>query len=138
MEFIPNNYIVKLCLPGMAWKKQANPEKQTNYSFKPGTKQQTTLKHTLKVNDDTVSSGFPSLYLKIANCSEDFGDPGKANKNHELATSFKDKPSDKGSFYHGTKADMQVDDLLAAENKSNYRSELNNKYIVKTITKIIF
>ena len=93
---------------------------------------ETTLKHALKVNDDTVTSAFPSLYLKIANCYEDLGDPGKAKKNHELATSFKNKPSDIGPFYHGTKADLQVGDLLIAGNKSNYKPELKMNHIYFT------
>src|SRR5204863_1042711 len=75
---------------------------------------ETTLQFALKLNDDTVKSAFPTLYLNIAKCYENLNDPGKAKKNYELAASFKDKPSDKGPFYHGTKADLQVGDLLTA------------------------
>jgi Rifampin ADP-ribosyl transferase len=63
---------------------------------------------------------------------EDLSDPEKAKKNYELATSFKDKPSDKGPFYHGTKADLSVGDLLTAGGSSNYKSELRMNHIYFT------
>ena len=75
---------------------------------------ETALQFALKINNDAVKSAFPSLYSNIAKCHEDLNDPDKAKKNYELATSFQDKPSDKGPFYHGTKADLQVGDLLTA------------------------
>ena len=89
----------------------------------------------LKVNDETVVSAFPLLYSNIAKCYEDIGDTGKAKKNHELAASFKDKPSDTGSFYHGTKADLQIGDLLTAGGKSNYKTEviLNHIYFTASV-----
>ncbi|WP_370647594.1 NAD(+)--rifampin ADP-ribosyltransferase [Rhodohalobacter sp. 614A] len=49
-----------------------------------------------------------------------------------MATSYKNKPSDKGPFYHGTKADLQVGDLLIAGNQSNYKSELKMNHIYFT------
>ncbi|WP_211221708.1 hypothetical protein [Spirosoma panaciterrae] len=39
---------------------------------------ETTLQFALNVNDETVKSAFPSLYLKIANCYEELKDPIKA------------------------------------------------------------
>jgi hypothetical protein len=41
----------------------------------------------------------------------------------ELAISFRDKQSDTGPFYHGTKADLQIGDLLTAGSRSNYNPE---------------
>jgi len=93
---------------------------------------ETALQFALKVNNDSVKSAFPSLYSNIAKCYEDLGDPGNAKKNHELAISSRDKPSDSGPFYHGTKADLQVDDLLTAGNRSNYKSELTMNHIYFT------
>ncbi|MGA8265650.1 MAG: NAD(+)--rifampin ADP-ribosyltransferase [Ignavibacteriaceae bacterium] len=55
-----------------------------------------------------------------------------AKKNHRLSNEFKVKPSDKGPFYHGTKADLQVGDLLIAGNKSNYKPELKMNHIYFT------
>jgi len=39
---------------------------------------------------------------------------------------------DKGPFYHGTKADLQVGDLLTAGFKSNYRPEITMNHIYFT------
>ena len=90
------------------------------------------MQFALKINDDAVKGAFPSLYSNIAKCYEDLGDPDNAKKNYELAISFTDKPSDKGPFYHGTKADLQVGDLLTAGHKSNYKAELIMNHIYFT------
>jgi tetratricopeptide (TPR) repeat protein len=82
---------------------------------------ETALQFALKRNDDSVKSALPALYSNIAKCYEDLSDPDQAKKNYELATSFKVKPSDKGPFYHGTKADLSVGDLLTAGGSSNYK-----------------
>ncbi|WP_425430819.1 NAD(+)--rifampin ADP-ribosyltransferase [Chamaesiphon polymorphus] len=68
----------------------------------------------------------------MAKCYKDLSDPDQARKNYELATSFQDKPSDKGPFYHGTKADLQVDDLLTAGGSSNYKLDLKMNHIYFT------
>jgi rifampin ADP-ribosylating transferase len=93
---------------------------------------ETALQFALKINDDTVNSAFPSLYLNIAKCYEDLGDIDNAKKNHELANSFKNKPADKGPFYHGTKVDLKVGDLLTAGGISNYKPELKMNHIYFT------
>ena len=46
--------------------------------------------------------------------------------------SFTDKPSDNGPFYHGTKADLQIGDLLTAGSSSNYKPELIMNHIYFT------
>lgn len=159
MEFSPNNTIVKRCLQGMALEEQGNPEKAGKLFLQAWNEAtddferflaahnvsrhqknvqdklkwlETTLKHALNVNDDAVTSAFPSLYLKIAECYEELGDTGKAKKNLGLAASFKDKPPDKGPFYHGTKADLQVGDLLTPGGNSNYKAELKMNHIYFT------
>ncbi|MBD0297317.1 MAG: NAD(+)--rifampin ADP-ribosyltransferase [Flavisolibacter sp.] len=159
MEFNPNNNVVNLCVQGMdmegkgkpeeasrlflqAWDEAANDfEKfiaahfvarhQTNGTDKLSWLE-TALEFALKVNDDTVKGAFPSLYSSIAKCYEDLGDPDNAKKNYELSISFKDNPSDKGPFYHGTKADLQVGDLLTAGNRSNYKHEIIMNHIYFT------
>ncbi len=159
MEFNPNNNVVKLCLQGMSMEEKGKPEEasklflqawneathdferfiaahfvarhQTNVSDKLKWLE-TALQFALKTDDDTVKSAFPSLYSNIAKCYEDLGDPDKAKMNDELATSFKDTPFDKGPFYHGTKADLQVGDLLTAGGSSNYKPELKMNHIYFT------
>ncbi|WP_367113609.1 NAD(+)--rifampin ADP-ribosyltransferase [Sporocytophaga sp.] len=45
---------------------------------------------------------------------------------------FTENPSDKGPFYHGTKADLQVNDLLTPGGNSNYQSEIKMNHIYFT------
>jgi tetratricopeptide (TPR) repeat protein len=159
MEFNPSNNVVKLCLQGMGMEEKGKLEEASNlflqawneatndfekfisahyvarYQKKVSDKLEwleTALQFALKINDDTVKSAFPSLYSNIAKCYEDLSEPDKAKKNYELATSFKDKPSDKGPFYHGTKADLQIGDLLTAGGSSNYKPELKMNHIYCT------
>src|SRR6188768_3640034 len=126
MEFNPNNKVVKLSLEGMgmeekgkpgkasklflqAWNEATNDfekfiaayyvarhQKNTSHKLKW---LETALQFALKINDDSVTSAFPSLYSNIAKCYEDLSDPDIAKKNYELAISFKDKLSDNGPFY---------------------------------------
>ena len=159
MEFNPNNNVVKLCLQGMGMEEKGKPEEASKLflqAWNEATKDfekfisahyvaryqknvsdklkwlEMALQFALKINNDTVKSAFPSLYSNIAKCYEDLSDPDKAKKNYELATSFKDKPSDNGPFYHGTKADLQVGDLLIAGGSSNYKPELKMNHIYFT------
>ncbi len=159
MEFNPNNNVVKRCLQGMSLEEKDNPEEagklflqawneatndlekfiaahyvarhQKNVSGKLKWLE-TALQFALKINNDTVKSAFPSLYLNIGKCYDDLGDPDKAKKNYEIATSFQYMPSDKGPFYHGTKADLQISDLLSAGSSSNYKSDLKMNHIYFT------
>jgi len=93
---------------------------------------ETALKFASEINDDSVNSAFPSLYLNIAKCYEELGDDDNAGKNYELADSFAEKPADKGPFYHGTKADLQVGDLLTPGGNSNYKTDLVMNHIYFT------
>jgi tetratricopeptide (TPR) repeat protein len=159
MEFNPNNNVVKLCLQGMDMEEKGKPEEASKLFLQAWNEAtndfekfisahyvarhqknvsdklewlETALQFALKINNDTVKSAFPFLYSRIAKCYEDLSDPGKAKKNYELATSFNDKPSDKGPFYHGTKADLHVGDLLTAGGSSNYKPELKMNHIYFT------
>ena len=93
---------------------------------------ETVLQLALKINNDSVKGAFASLYVSIAKCYEDLNDLNYAKKNYELANSFTHKPSDNGPFYHGTKADLQVGDLLTAGSSSNYKPELKMNHIYFT------
>jgi rifampin ADP-ribosylating transferase len=93
---------------------------------------QTALRFASEVNDDSVKSAFPSLYLNIAKCYEDLGDDDNAKKNQQLATSYAEKPADKGPFYHGTKAELEIGDLLTAGGSSNYQSDLIMNHVYFT------
>jgi rifampin ADP-ribosylating transferase len=60
------------------------------------------------------------------------GDVENAKKNSELSILFTGNPSDKGPFYHGTKADLKVGDFLTAGNRSNYQQEIIMNHIYFT------
>ncbi|MEZ4829076.1 MAG: NAD(+)--rifampin ADP-ribosyltransferase [Bacteroidia bacterium] len=159
MEFNPGNPIVRRCLQGMAMEENGKPEEahklflqawnEATYDFEKFLAAhyvsrhqhnvsdklkwlETTLQFALAINNDSVASALPSLYINIARCYEDLNDPDKAKKHYELATSFKNNPSDKGPFYHGTKADLQVGDLLTPGGISNYEAELRMNHIYFT------
>jgi rifampin ADP-ribosylating transferase len=159
MEFNPNNPIVKLCVQGMAmeemgkaeeaktlflqgWNEATNDFERYLAAYYVARHQknvserlkwlETALEFALKVDDDGVKSAFPSLYSDIAKCFEELGDHDKAKKSFELANSFSSKPPDKGPFYHGTRADLKVGDLLTPGNRSNYKEELTMNHIYFT------
>jgi len=160
MEFNPNNAIVKLCLQGMsmednnkpaeasdlflkAWQEATNDFEKFLAAYYVSRHQknttdklkwlETALELALKINDHGVKAALPSLYTNIANCYEDLNDVANAKKNHELSNSLKDKPSDKGPFYHGTKADMKTGELLIpGKNNSNYKAEFVMNHIYFT------
>lgn len=159
MEFNPSNNVVKLSLQGMSMEEQGKPEEaiklflqawsdatddlekfiaayyvarhQKNVSDKLKWFE-TALQFALKINDDSVKSAFPSLYSNIAKCYEELKDPENAQKNYKLAASSNDQSFDKGPFYHGTKADLKVGDLLIAGGNSNYKAELKMNHIYFT------
>jgi len=159
MEFNTNNNVVKLCLQGMSMEDQGKPEEASKLflqAFGEATNDfekflaahyisrhqknvldklkwlETTLQLALKVNNDSVKRALALLYLNIAKCYEDLSDPDNAKKNYELATSFPEHPTDKGPFYHGTKADLKIGDLLTAGSKSNYSAGLIMNHIYFT------
>jgi len=159
MEFNPNNNIVKLCIQGMdmegkdkpeeasrlflqAWNETTNDFEKFLAAYYVARHQknvpdklkwlETALQFALKIDNDSVTSAFPALYSNIAKCYEDLGDLDNARKNFELSLSFSNKPFDNGPFYHGTKADLQVGDLLTAGRSSNYKAELMMNHIYFT------
>jgi tetratricopeptide (TPR) repeat protein len=159
MEFNPNNPVIKLCIQGMELEGKGNPEEagrlflqawnEATNDFEKFTAAHFVARHqknvpdklkwlesalqfALKINNDAVKGAFPSLYLNIAKCYEDLGDLDNAKKNYELKDSFIDKMPDKGPFYHGTKADLQVGDLLTPGSRSNYKPEVVMNHIYFT------
>ena len=159
MEFDPRNNVVKLCVQGMDMEEKGKPEEASRLFLQAWNEAtndfekfiaahyvarhqknvsdklkwlETALQFALKINSASVKGAFPSLYLNIAKCYENLGDFDNAKKNHELAISFTEKPSDNGPFYHGTKADLKVGDLLTAGRGSNYKAELIMNHIYFT------
>ena len=93
---------------------------------------ETCLKFALKLNNDDVQFALPSLYANLGKCYEALGNPEKAKTNFTLSESYKYNITDKGPFYHGTKANLQTGDLLTAGGGYNYQAELKMKHIYFT------
>ncbi|RYD54997.1 MAG: NAD(+)--rifampin ADP-ribosyltransferase [Sphingobacteriales bacterium] len=159
MEFSPANHIVKLCLQGMDMEEKGKPEEagklflqawnEATDDFEKFTAAhyiarqqanatdklkwlQTGLQLALNINDDTVNSALPNLYRNIAKCYEEMGDPNNATKNYNLTAAVANNTTDKGPFYHGTRADLQVGDLLTAGRLSNYHPDVIMNHIYFT------
>jgi len=115
MEFNTNNEIIRLCAQGMDMEGQGNSEEASqlfNQAWNKATNDfekftaahyvarhqkniseklrwdETALELALKINDDSIKSAFPSLYLNVAKCYEDLNDADNAMKNYQLALSF--------------------------------------------------
>lgn len=159
MQFSPFNNVVKHCLQGMEMEEKGQPQEALKCFLKGfdeatndfekflaahyvARQQQTVpeklrwletaLQFALNVKDDAIKSALPALYTNIAGCHEELGNTEKAAENAELAQSYRNNPSDKEPFYHGTKADLRVGDLLTAGGNSNYQSDLKMNHIYFT------
>ncbi|MTT32066.1 NAD(+)--rifampin ADP-ribosyltransferase [Terrilactibacillus sp. BCM23-1] len=159
IKFDPNNVVIKLCMSGMVMEENGNTEGSIMMFLKAWheatddyerfiaayhlARQQksitdklkwmeTSLQCALNINDDNVKSAYSTLYLNIAKCYEELCDSTNARRNYELSNSYKGAPSDEGPFYHGTKADLQVGDLLIAGGNSNYKPNLKMNHIYFT------
>lgn len=159
MEFNPSNHVIKLCVRGIAREEKGEPVEASRLFLQAWNEAtndfekyigayylarhqktvrdklkwlETALRFALKVNNESAISALPDLYSSIAKSHEDLGDARNAKKNFELADSFTGDPSDKGPFYHGTKADLQVGDLLTAGGGSNYKADLTMNHIYFT------
>jgi hypothetical protein len=159
MEFSPNNPIVKLCLQGMgmeekglgeeagklflqAWNEatQSFERFMTAWFLARGQMQladklrwlEAALQAGLAIRDGSARSALPALYSNIAQCHEKLNHPDQAERNRALAASIDDAPADEGPFYHGTRADLQVGDLLTAGGLSNYQADLTMNHIYFT------
>ena len=158
IKFDPNNAIIKLCMSGLGLEDSGNSEDAITMFHKAWHEatddyerfivsyhlariqksisdklkwMKTSLQCALKINDDNVKSAYSTLYLNIAKCYEELGDSENAKRNYELSNSAKGT-SDIGPFYHGTKADLKVGDLLTAGGISNYKPELKMNHIYFT------
>lgn len=158
MEFNPNNTIVKLCLQGMAMEENGKPEEATQLfmqawdaatndfekflaAYYVARRQkaiadklkwyQAALQLALSINNEAVRGAFTSLYTNIADCYQSLGDTEQASRNRELAA-ITYAPADAGPFYHGTRADLRVGDLLTAGRLSNYEADLQMNHIYFT------
>jgi len=159
MEFSPFNGVVKLCLKGIQLEENGKHDEALSF-FTEGyreasddhekfiaayfvSRQQKTvsdrlkwlhiaLDHALVIGDDRTTSALPRMYLKICACYTSLGEEAMASEYARLASSYKNIPFDKGPFYHGTKADAQIGDLLVPGFNSNYQADFKMNHIYFT------
>jgi len=159
MEFSPSNTVVKLCIQGMeleaadkpedasqvflqAWNEATNDFEKYIAAYFVARHQdnvpdklkwlETAVKFAIKVNNVAAASAFPGLYSRIAEYYQELGDAHNSKKNFELASSSAVDPADSGPFYHGTRADLQVGDMLTPGGGSNYQPDLIMNHIYFT------
>ena len=161
-EFSPTNKIVQLCIQGMAaedkgdehegkatfrraWEEADQSDDDLGRflaAFNLARHQENAvdelewllrvLHHAQRLNEATVKAAFPSLFARIAESYTRLGNDADAETYRELAASSTEEPSDDGPFYHGTRADLQVGDLLTPGGASNYQADLVMNHIYFT------
>lgn len=158
-KFNPNNEIIKLCMMGMnledsgktddakamfykAWEEATDDYEKFIAAYFLARQQErvtdqlkwmeTALQCARRIDDENVKSAYPTLYLSIAKCYEVLGDAVNAKANFELVELHQGKPTDQGPFYHGTRAELGVGELLTAGGLSNYKAELQMNHIYFT------
>lgn len=159
MKFDPINPVIKLCMQGMAledsgqsedaaalfqraWQEATDDYERFLAAYHLSRQQksipdqlkwlETSLGCAHQVAGENVTSAYPALYTRIAQCYEALGDADQAGRNRDLAHTYTGRPTDEGPFYHGTKADLQVGDFLTAGGNSNYQTGLRMSHIYFT------
>jgi|SRR5690606_13546267 len=157
MEFNPNNKVINLCLQGtklesegsfeeaktiflLAWNESENDTEKYIASFflskfqNSITEELKWLKKSLNFAQkaNTESATLSSLYSKIAGCYQSLNKFKLAKLNLDLAKKYCTTADVKGPFYHGTKADLQIGELLKPGGVSNYQSDLKMNHIYFT------
>jgi rifampin ADP-ribosylating transferase len=159
VDFDPTSCVVRLCLDAAAmhekgradearsrsiraWREATNDferflaaDSVARHQAEPAerlTWLQTALDLASRIDDDAVRPAFPALHSAIADCHEELGDLELAERHGALASTRGGAPSDSGPFYHGTRADLRVGDLLTAGHTSNYDSELAMNHVYFT------
>lgn len=158
-KFDPKNKIIRLCMMGMSMEEQGNLE-EANLLFLQAYNEavddfekfiaayhlakykkdaldrlkwmKISLQYAVKSNNNGVKSAFKTIYLIISKCYEELGDSNEARRYYELSKSDNGEVYDKGPFYHGTRADLKIGDLLVAGRTSNYDSEIKMNHIYFT------
>lgn len=90
------------------------------------------LESAQKVDDEDVKSAYVTLFRDLAEAYKALGNHDYEKKYLELAEVEPKTPTDQGPFYHGTKADLEVGDLLVPGGLSNYQDDLVMNHIYFT------
>ncbi len=90
------------------------------------------LQYALIVDRESVQGAPAFLHRSMGECYERLGESRMAATHHDLALNFPGQVRDEGPFYHGTKADLRIGDLLLPGGGSNYQSGLVMNHIYFT------
>ena len=159
MDFDPTSSVVRLCLEAgtrheegrtdeaqglsiRAWREATNDfekflaaDSVARHQPEPAerlTWLQTALDLAARIDNDAVRPAFAPIHSAIADCHEELGDLEGAARHRALGASHREAPSDSGPFYHGTRADLQVGDLLTPGRVSNYDPGLTMNHVYFT------
>lgn len=90
------------------------------------------LESAQKIDDEEVKSAYVTLFRDLSEAYKVLGNHDYEKKYLELAEAEPTTPTDQGPFYHGTKADLKVGDLLVPGGLSNYQDNLVMNHIYFT------
>ena len=90
------------------------------------------LESAQKIDDEDVKSAYVTLFRDLSEAYKALGNHEYEKKYLELAEVEPTTPTDQGPFYHGTKADLKVGDLLVPGGLSNYQDDLVMNHIYFT------
>jgi len=159
VEFDPTSSVVRLCLQAGAMHEEGGADRarelsirawreatgdferflaadcMARYQAEPAerlTWLQTARELASRIDNDAVRPAFAALHSAISECHEEPGDLELAARHGALAASPVEAPTDTGPFYHGTRADLQVGDVLTPGRTSNYDSGLRMNHVYFT------
>jgi len=91
------------------------------------------LEHATRSGDLSARSALGALHAKLAEAHDARGDREQAAKHRALAESVgKSTSPDPGPFFHGTRADLHVGELLTPGRRSNYEVDLVMNHVYFT------
>jgi rifampin ADP-ribosylating transferase len=159
MPFDPNNPIVKQCLRAMAveptdaaqaqgialeaWEEATDDFERFLAAYHVARFQVdaaerirwlgTSLECAIHSGDLSARTALGALHARFAEAYEESGDRQEAAKHRALADSgAKSAPQDPGPFFHGTRADVPVGELLTPGRRSNYQGDLVMNHVYFT------
>lgn len=93
------------------------------------------IKYASKSEVFALFSSLPYLYNELSSTLNKNGDYNEANTAQNIGLKYQTNTLDPGPFYHGTRAELQVGDMLKPGFPSNYQPEIIMNHIYFT-TKI--
>lgn len=82
--------------------------------------------------DPSALSALATLYSNLAESHLELGDAESAAKCRTHAEEARQRPPDAGPFFHGTRAELRIGELLTPGRRSNYQSDLVMNHVYFT------